>query len=190
MHGRTGQARRIERRRWSGAVMAGAAIVPFVVVGCGHSKKAAAPPPSTAATTTTTLAVSHLEVVGVRPGVNQAPFYPMATVTSVTCGTGPKGRFVRIDVPAGLAGTTARSAMTELTAVIVVPRGAVLVDQTAKVLYSEVSSSIKPSTGGPLVLALQSITSRGGHGLVVQSGVVQVNGDYACPTADVAYPGT
>jgi hypothetical protein len=82
-----------------------------ILVGCGHST-AAAPPTSTIAPTTTSTtqpAVSKLTVVGVRPGVNQAPFYPQITVVTVSCGAAPQGgRFVRVDLPAGAARTPAK----------------------------------------------------------------------------------
>jgi hypothetical protein len=105
----------------------------------------------------------------------------------------PKGgRFVRIDVPAGIAGTTAKSVLTKPTAVIVVPGAAVLVDSRfiERVLYSEGMKSITVSTQGSFVLTMVNLVKNGGDGLTVQVGNVRVIGDYECPATDVAYPGT
>jgi hypothetical protein len=133
------------------------------------------------ATTSTTMPpVSSLSIQGVKPAVLQAPFYPMVTVSTVSCGTGPAGRFVRLDLPPGPAGTPVQSGMTRPTYVIVLPGRAELRDATGRVLYRDPNRSIAPATHGSLVLAL------------IGSGEndVQVNGGYACPDADVAYPGT
>lgn len=163
----------------------------------GCSRSAASLPPTTVATTSTTSTtvpvVSNLMIDGVRPGVLQAPFYPQATVTQVTCGTAPKGgRFVRIDLPAGAAGTTARSVLTKPTAVIVVTGAAVVVDPrfVNRVLYAEAMKSITVSTQGSFVLTMSNLQKVGGDGLSVQVGNVRVIGGYQCPATDVAYPGT
>ncbi len=162
--------------------------------GCSHST-AAAPPPTIATTTTsTTVPVSSsLTVVGVRPGVLQAPFYPQVTVSQVSCGVSPTGgRFVRVNLPAGGAGTSPKSVLTVPTAVVVVPGAAVLVDPrfTTRVLYLETMKSITTASQGAFVLTLQNLAKAGGDGLSVAVGNVQVNGDYECPTVDVAFPGT
>jgi hypothetical protein len=173
-------------------VLAMAAVL--LLVGCGHSKEALTT--TTTATTTTTstsvAAASSLVAVGVRPGVLQAPFYPQVTITQVTCGAAPKGgRFVRLDLPAGGAGTPARSVLTKATAVIVVPGAAVLVDPryVTRVLYVEGMKSVTTATQGAFVLTLHNLVATGGDGLAVEVGNVQVNGDYQCPATDVTYPG-
>ena len=175
---------------WAGAALAG-----LLLVGCGHSK-AALPTTTVAPTTTSTTmppASSNLTVVGVRPGVLQAPFYPQVMVSQVSCGPAPKGgRFVRIDLPAGPAGTPAKSVLTQRTAVIVVPSAAILVDPRflSRVLYVEAMKSVTTATQGAFVLTLHNLVGTGGDGLTVEAGNVQINGDYQCPPADVAYPGT
>jgi hypothetical protein len=174
--------------------MLGALVGAAWLVACGSSKAAA--PATTIATTTTSTtipAVSNLTVVGVRPAVLQAPFYPQITATQVTCGLAPKGgRFVRVDLPAGGAGTPAKSVLTVPTAVIVVPGGAVLVDPRylTRALYAENMKSITTATQGAFVLTLGNVVRTGGDGLSVVTGNVQVNGDYECPATDVAFPGT
>jgi len=167
----------------------------LILVGCGHST-AAVPPTSTIAPTTTSTtvpAVSKLTVVGVRPGVNQAPFYPQTTVVTVSCGaTSQGGRFVRIDLPAGAAGTPGRSVLTSVTAVFVAPGGAVLVDPRyiTRALYAEAMKSVTTAKEGAFVLTLHNVNATGGDKLSVVAGNVQVYGDYQCPGTDVAFPGT
>jgi hypothetical protein len=179
------------RRRWPLGAVAGA----LILVGCEHST-AAAPPTSAIATTTTSTtepAVSKLTVVGVRAGVNQAPFYPQITVAAVSCGVAPQGgRFVRIDLPAGAAGTPAKSVLTNPTAVLVAPGGAVLVDPRyiTRPLYAEAMKSVATAKEGAFVLTLHNVSATGGDKLSVVAGNVQIYGDYQCPGTDVAYPGT
>jgi hypothetical protein len=174
--------------------MIGAVGVAATLVGCSRSPASVAPTTIAPTTTTsTTIPASSLTVVGVRPGVLQAPFYPQATVGQVSCGVAPNGgRFVRIDVPAGAAGTPAHSVLTNATAVIVVPGGAMLSDPRflTRTLYSETMKSITTSTQGALVLTLQNVAATGGDGSPVEVGNVQVVGDYECPATDAAYPGT
>lgn len=172
---------------------AAAVVAAVTLAGCGGSK-AAAPPTTTIPTTTTTTAppaVSKLTIVGVRPGVNQAPFYPQITVTQVTCGASPQGgRFVRIDLPVGAAGTPARTALTNPTVVIVATGGAVLLDPRylTRVLYAESMKSVSTAKQGAFVLTLHNVASTTSDKLSVVTGNVQVYGDYECPAADVAYP--
>ncbi len=167
----------------------------LLLAACSHS--VATVPPTTVASTTTTsttvAVVSNLTIDGVRPAVLQAPFYPQVKVTQVTCGAAPKGgRFVRIDLPAGAAGTTGKSVLTKPTAVIVVPGAAVLVDPRFinRALYAEAMKSIAVSTQGSFVLNMVNLAKLGGDGLSVQVGSVRVVGGYQCPATDVAYPGT
>ncbi len=176
------------------AVAVGVAVVLVAMAGCSHSVATSATTTvaPTSTTSTTVAAVSSLMIDGVRPGVLQAPFYPLVTVDHVTCGTGPKGHFVRIDVPAGVAGTTAKSVMTVPTAVVVVAGAAILFDPrySTRALYAEAMKSIVVSTSGSFVLTMVSTARTGGDGLSVQTGNVRVIGDYQCPSTDVAYPGT
>ncbi len=170
-----------------------AAVVALAVVGCSHTNTAVTT--TTIATTTTSTVVpvvSNLTVTGVRPGVLQAPFFPPATVTQVSCGLAPNGgRFVRIDIPAGAAGTPAKTVMTVPTAVLVTPGSAALSDPRylARILYSETMKSITTATQGAFVLTLQNMAGVGGDGLSVEVGNVQVVGDYECPATDTPYPG-
>lgn len=184
----------------------GAAILIVVLVGCSSGKKALVSTTTVATTTTTAAAVSQLTVDGQPPGscaegagstcVIRAPFYPQITVTQVSCGPAPKGgTFVRIDLPAGAAGTPARTVLSEPTAVIIVNGGAVLVNPNYidDVLYDEAMTSITTTNspgGGVFVLALTNDASRGHDGLTVEDGAVQINGGYQCPATPVAYPGT
>lgn len=86
----------------------------------------------------------------------------------------------------------ARSVLTEPTAVIVANGGAVLVNPhyLDDVLYDEVMSSVSTAEQGVLVLALTNDLARGGDGLSVEVGAVQINGNYQCPATAVPYPGT
>lgn len=149
-----------------------------------------------AASTTSTTAPSATSLVvdGVSPGVLQAPFYPQVTVTQVSCGSAPKGGvFVRIDLPAGGAGTPAHSVLAAPTAVIVVPGAAILIDPRYPnhVLYEEGMQSITTGTGSEaFVLTLANFVGTGADGATVEVGNVQVNGGYQCPAAQVPYPGT
>jgi hypothetical protein len=161
--------------------VAGLLVVPLAVAACTSSPKAAPVPSSTVALATTTLPpLSNLSVQGVKPGVLQAPFYPMVTVSTVSCGTGPGGRFVRLDLPAGPAGTPAQTGLSQPTYVIVLPGKAELRDGASRVLYRDPNKGIAPATRGSLVLAL----------IGAGENDVQVNGGYTCPDTDVAYPGT
>ena len=131
------------------------------LAGCGHTTTTL-PPKTVASTTTTSTTIpvlSSLMIDGVRPRVLQAPFYPQVTVTQVTCGVPKGGRFVRVDLPAGIAGTTAKSVLTKPTAVIIVPGAAVLVDPRfiERVLYSEGMKSIAVSTQGSFVLTMVNL---------------------------------
>ncbi len=188
-----GQGRNRRRRPWRRAALLTVMVGPLGLAGCGHRATHTVLSTTTAAATTTTAppVLSKLAVTGVRPGVLQDPFYPMVTVTSVRCGAAPaKGRFVRVDLPAGGSGTPAHSAMTEPTAVIVVPGESKVVDRANKVLYDEKMPSIITAPQGAFVLTMETVASTSSSGLSVQVGVLQLNGDYICPDADVAYPGT
>ena len=172
------------------------AVAALGLVGCSAGKTATGPTTTTIAappTSTTMAATSSLIVDGVRPGVLQAPFYPQITVNQVTCGVDPgRGRFVLIDLPPGIAGTTAKSVLTQPTAVIVVPGAAVLVNlqYLHRVLYQEAMTSITTATQGVFVLSMVNFFATGGSGLTVEVGAVQLNGSYQCPAVDVPYPGT
>jgi hypothetical protein len=98
---------------------------------------------------------------------------------------------VRIDLPAGAAGTPAGSVLTKKTAVIVVPGAAVLIDPRYlhHVLYVEAMKSIVTATQGAFVLSMTNFEHTGGDGSTVQVGAVQLNGNYQCPGVDVGYPG-
>jgi hypothetical protein len=149
--------------------------------------------PSTSTTSTTAPPASQLTIVGVRPGVLQAPFYPQITVSQVSCGVDPgRGRFVRVDLPPGGAGTPAHTVFTKPTAVIVVPGAAVVVDPRYlhRVLYDEAMKNITTGTQGVFVLSMVNFYASGGDGLTVEAGAMQLNGGYQCPATDVAYPGT
>ncbi|MDQ1427595.1 MAG: hypothetical protein QOK39_1071, partial [Acidimicrobiaceae bacterium] len=102
------------------------------------------------------------------------------------------GRFVRVDLPAGAAGTPAKSVLTNATAVLVAPGGAVLVDPRyiTRPLYAEAMKSVATAKEGAFVLTLHNVNATGGDKLSVVDGNVQVYGDYQCPGTDAAYPGT
>ena len=171
-------------------------LAPVALFGCGSKSPTAQPPvtlPAATTTSTTLPLVSKITAVGVRSGVSQPPFYPQVMVTAVSCGAFPKGgRFVRISLPAGGAGTPIKTVMTKPTAVIVAPGGAILIDPryATRALYAESMPSITTAKQGAFVLTMQNSSKAGGDGLTVVAGAVQVNGDYACPAVDVAYPGT
>jgi hypothetical protein len=191
--GAANQGRQWTTQPWRWSLVALIAVT--LVAACGTSKTTAPPTSTTTAVTTTTTqpATSNLTVDGVRPGVLQAPFYPQITVTQVTCGAAPKGgRFIRINLPPGGAGTPARSVLTKATAVIIVPGAALLIDPRygTRTLYAEAMPSIATATSGGLVLTLANLVAAGGDGLAVEVGNVQINGDYQCPASDVSYPGT
>jgi len=145
-------------------------------------------------TSTTAPSATSLTVDGVSPGVLQPPFYPQVTVTQVSCGAAPKGGvFVRIDLPAGGAGTPAHSVLAAPTAVIVVPGAAILINPhyPNHVLYQEGMASITTGTGiEDIVLTLANFVGTGADGATVAVGNVQVNGSYQCPPTQVPYPGT
>jgi hypothetical protein len=167
----------------------------LMTAGCGKSSSsntAASTLPTTTEAPTATAAApaTSLSVSGTGPIPQEPPFYPQVTVTSVSCGTGLNGRFVRVDLPAGGPGTPPRSAMAQPTAVLIVPGKATLVDHTNKTLYEQDDPSIAPARQGALVLSLTNTTSTGGDGRIAETGAVDVSGDYACPAKDVAYPGT
>lgn len=180
----------------SAAALVGLAVAAMITAGCSKSSKSTstttAAPPTTEAATTVPAAATSLNVSGTGPIPQQPPFYPQITVTSVTCGPGPNGngRYVRVDLPAGAAGTPPRSAMAQPTAVLIVTAKATLIDHTNKTLYEQDDASITPDHQGSLVLSLTNTTSTGGDGRVVETGAVDVSGDYGCPAKDLAYPGT
>jgi hypothetical protein len=111
-------------------------------------------------------------------------------VGSVSCGTAPQGRFVEVPIPAGQPGTPPRSALAEPTVVVVIPGRGVLKDRTGKILYDEDMSSITTGHQGGLVLSMTNTTSISGDGRPVETGAVNVEGDFACPAKDVPFPGT
>ena len=151
------------------------------------------PGAATLAPTTTARAVSRLTVSGVSPGVEQAPFYPQVTVTSVVCGpSGPSGtgRYVAVGVPAGGPGTQAGSALTELTVALVTNGKAVIKDLSGKVLYEEDMPTISVSRRGTLVLSLTNVAAQSGDGRSVPDGAVNISGDYTCPASDTILRGT
>jgi hypothetical protein len=180
----------------SPAVLVGVAVAALIPAGCSTSSKSTntttIAPSTTAAPTTAPAPTTSLTVSGTGPIPQEPPFYPQITVSSVSCGQGPNGngRFVRVDLPAGAAPTPARSAMAQPTAVLIVPGKATLIDHTNKTLYEQDDASIAPDHQGALVLSLTNTTSTGGDGRVVETGAVDVSGDYGCPAKDIAYPGT
>ena len=127
-------------------------------------------------------------VSGVSPGVEQAPFYPTTTVTSVVCGPIGSGRYVAVAVPAGGPGTQAGSVLTEPTIAFVVTNQAVVKDLTGKVLYEEDMPTITVGRQGSLVLSLTNVASQSGDGRAVPQGALNISGDYACPAADTILP--
>lgn len=148
---------------------------------------------TTLAPTTTARAVSSLTVSGVSPGVEQAPFYPQVTVTSVVCGpSGPSGsgRYVAVGVPPGGPGTQAGSALTELTVAFVMDGKAVIKDLSGRVLYEEDMPTISVSRHGSLVLSLTNVAGQSGDGRSVPVGAVDISGDYTCPASDTILRGT
>lgn len=165
-------------------------MVGLVAASCGssgHSATRATLPTVTTSTeppTTTTTAVSALTVIGVSPGVNQDPFYPSATVSSVTCGNAPSGRFVRFAVPGG---GSDRQALAATTTVTVTTGKAVLTDHTGKILYEEDRPSITVAARGAFVLSLVSSTFVGGDGKSVNQGAMNISGNYACPPAESSF---
>ena len=183
------------RRVPSSAALWGLAAVLLIGAGCGKSSKSSTAttlPASTTEAPTTAPAPppTSLSVSGTGPIPQEPPFYPQLTVTSVSCGSAPNGRFVRVDLPAGAAGTPSRSAMAQPTAVLIVSGKATLIDHTNKTLYEQDDASIAPARQGALVLSLTQTTSSSGDGRIVETGSVDLSGDYACPATDVPYPGT
>jgi hypothetical protein len=129
-------------------------------------------------------------VSGVSPGVEQAPFYPQVTVTSVVCGPSGTGRYVAVGVPAGGPGTQAGSALTELTVALVTNGKAVIKDLSGRVLYEEDMPTISVSRHGSLVLSLTNVAAQSGDGRSVPDGAVNISGDYTCPASDTILRGT
>lgn len=176
----------------------GVCLVAASVAGCSHvgasSLNTGTVPPtvltSLAPTAPPTTAQStDLTVAGYSPGVNQPPFYPNTTISSVSCGSGPGGGFVLVNLPAGPSGTPAGSALAEPTVIIIVPGKAELKDHTGKVLYNEVPGQVSTGRQGTLVLSMVSTTYIGGDGRTVEQGAVDVSGNFACPATSVPFPG-
>ena len=184
-------------RRWRSAAALPAALSCLLVAsGCSQSSSptisstASTLPTTTEAPTTAPPPGTTLSVSGTGPIPQEPPFYPQITVTSVSCGTGLNGRFIRVDLPAGGSGTPSRSALAQPTALIIVPGKATLLDHTNKILYEQDDPSIAPSHQGALVLSLTNTTTTGGDGRIAETGAIDVSGDYACPAKDVPFPGT
>jgi hypothetical protein len=176
------------------AWLLGPRLVAMVVAGCGGGAKSASTatlPPTTVLPTTAPPATTALQVSGVGPIPLQPPFYPQVTVTAVSCGDAPGGgRFVRIDLPAGQPGTPAGSVLVDQSSVMVVPGKAVLLDHTGKVVYEEDRASIATARQGAMIVSLTNVTGRGGDGRTVESGAIDISGDYGCPAADQIFPGS
>lgn len=174
-----------------------AGLLVVVMTACGSPSRstppAATPTPSSASNATTSSvpsqAPSGLNVIGVGPGVNQPPFYPAATVSSVRCGPSPTGRFVAFDLPAGGVGTAPRSVFTAPTSVVVASR-AVVKDSGGRVVYAQETVRLVPAARGVLVLSLENVAPADSAGRRVPVGVVNISGDYRCPPTDTAFPGT
>ena len=68
---------------------------------------------------------------------------------------------MRVDLPAGAAGTPAKSVLTNATAVLVAPGGAVLVDPRfiTRPLYAEAMKSVATAKEGAFVLTLHNVTA-------------------------------
>lgn len=132
-------------------------------------------------TTPTTLRIlfppTDLTVNGFSPGVNQAPFYPTATVKSVTCPAGS----VTFTVPAGGPGTASGTALTVATTAVVTKGKGELRDSAGKVLYSQSSPNIAVAAHGSFVLSMVPVASTDTAGRRVAAGSVNVGGDYLCP---------
>jgi len=165
-----------------------------ILAGCGGGGPSSTLPTSAAATTlpptpATNPATTSLTIAGVGPGVNETPFYPTTTVTSVTCGTSPTGGFVEVSIPGGGPPTPSFSALADPTIVVVIPGKAVLKDGTGKVLYEMDMPSITTSPKGALVLSLTNVTSISGGRKTIEAGAVNVEGNYACPAGTSAFPG-
>jgi len=166
----------------------------LVAVACSSTAKtkppAATTAPTTKATTTTAApAVSALTVQGVSPGVEQAPFYPQITVSSVTCGPTAGGRYVALTLPAGGPGAPAGSVMTEATVAFIVPGKAVVEDFARKVDYEQDSGNITTARRGTFVLSLTNVTFSSGDNKSVPVGAINIEGDYTCPATDVPLTG-
>jgi hypothetical protein len=167
----------------------------FVLAGCGQSSTSAhttTPPAAhaTTAPTTTAAPTSSLSASGFGPGVEEAPFYPTETISSVLCGTKPGGGvFVEMTLPAGGPGTTAGSALTEATTIVVVTGHAEVKDHTGKVIYSDSESTITVASQGALALSMPNVTYIGGDQKPVEAGAVNVSGSYTCPAASTSFPG-
>ncbi|HWW54579.1 MAG TPA: hypothetical protein VNY84_12460, partial [Acidimicrobiales bacterium] len=146
----------------------------------------------TVPTTSTTKApgpTSDLSAAGFGPGVEEAPFYPDVSIGSVSCGPSPTGGFVEIQLPPGGAGTTAGSALTEATTVVVVAGRAEVKDHTGKVLYADAEPTITVARHGDLALSMPNATDIGGDQRPVDAGAINVSGSYNCPDLSVAFPG-
>jgi len=175
--------------RWVALI---ALVAALVACSSAHSSSSSAPAtaaPTTLPSTTTTAPPSNLTVIGVSPGVEQANFYPSATVTAVRCGTSPQGPFVAFLIPPGGAGTPPGSAMTLTTAVVVVDSKAEVKDHTGKVLYEQDLQGVTLGTTGNLVLSLNSVTYIGGDRRSVAQGAINITGSYACTGPPLAFPG-
>jgi len=160
-----------------------------VLGACGKngSKSVATTTVATAPTTTAAPTIvfppTSLRVEGFSPGVNQAGFYPAATVNVVAC-AGPSGgpAAVSFTIPPGGPGTPARTAMTVATTAVVTTGRAEVRDHAGRVLYAATDASLKPADHGSLVLSMTNVAGSDSDGRRVAAGAVNVSGDYLCPS--------
>jgi hypothetical protein len=170
--------------RQTGRGLAAIAAALLLLAACNSDNKAATT--TTAAAPVTTLPpivypATNLTVNGFSPGVNQAPFYPAANVSAVTCPLSGTARTVTFTLPPGAAGTSPRTAMTTATTLVISPGKAELHDSSGRVLYRETSATLKPSDHGAVVLAMTNVASADSSGRRVAAGSLNISGDYLCP---------
>jgi len=96
---------------------------------------------------------------------------------------------VEVQLPAGGAGTTPGSALTEATTTVVVAGRAEVKDHTGKVLYADAEPTIVVAPQGVLALSMPNVTEVGGDQRPVEIGAVNLSGNYTCPALSVLFPG-
>ena len=162
-----------------------AAVALVLLAACKSDNKTAATTSSVATTPPTTAGPQYpptdLTINGFSPGVNQAPFYPQAKVTAVTCAVNGTAHSVTLTIPAGGPGTAAGSAMTAPTTVVVTLGKAEARDAAGRVLYREASNTLVPTDHGSIVLAMTNVAGSDTSGRRVAAGSLNVIGDYLCP---------
>jgi hypothetical protein len=169
-------------------------LVAAAVAGCSNKShsSAAAPPTTTAAGPSTTAAAAggtSLIVSGFGPGVMETPFYPSTTITSVQCGVVPGGVFVEVHIPGDPSDPYPHSVMTLPTTAVIVNGEASVKDSTGKTVYEQTGTGNLSGRTGTVVLSMNLLSYVSGNGLEVVDGAVNINGNYACPAANIPYPG-